>query len=69
VDVELHDSTGLLVASMFGEDAEKFLQCSATKLMLYSSEVLKKKKKIKITILIPQNLFITFHTSCRTFAT
>jgi hypothetical protein len=62
VDVELHDSTGMLVASLFGEGVEKFLQCPTTKLMFYSSKVLK-KKKIKITVLIPQNLFVTFYFS------
>jgi hypothetical protein len=60
--VELHDTTSLLVKSLFGEDAENFLQCSATKLMLYNIKVLKKnqkKIKIKIKILIAQNHFVT----------
>jgi hypothetical protein len=39
VEVELQDESGSLVASLFGKDAEKFLECSAKELMLYTSEV------------------------------
>ena len=40
VDVELHDTTGSLVTSLFGDDAEKFMTCSTTKLMLETTQVL-----------------------------
>jgi hypothetical protein len=57
VKVELHDAGGLLVASLFGEDPEKFLECSVTKLMLYITEVGKKYKEKKF--MVAQNIFVT----------
>jgi hypothetical protein len=39
VEVELHDTSGSLVASLFGDDAEKILGCLATKFMLETTKV------------------------------
>jgi hypothetical protein len=40
INVKLHNITRSLVASLFGDDAKKFMTCSATKPMLETTQVL-----------------------------